>query len=331
MKALAACTLVAGVSLAAFAIPGRGGSTGASGNVTVTLVAEPAAVQPGRPFHVGVRMKMRDGWHTYWKNPGDAGLPLQIVWRLPEGSRAGPIEWPVPERMPAGPVMSYGYEREVLLPIEITPPDRIEGDSMTIEGVLDWLECKDVCLPGSAVLDLRLPVRSGPPSPGPAAALFVEARSRMPRAPDGWSLSAEAGPRAISLAARAPSGFSAQGGYLFLDQPLVADFGIPQGFERTKDGYRLTMTPAPNAPRPPARLTGVLVFDEPAGAGGPAALQIDVPVTQGDPAPAPGQSERAGLPKAAYAAIIGLFALGVALLLRIAARGRTAGDQDRNP
>jgi DsbC/DsbD-like thiol-disulfide interchange protein len=319
MKPLSACILVAGILFPVSAVPARGGPTGASGNVTVALVSEVAAIQPGRPFHVGVHMKMREGWHTYWKNPGDAGLPLRIVWRLPAGFVAGPIEWPAPEQIPAEPVMSYGYEREVLLPIEITPPKRFDRDSVTIAGVFDWLECKDVCLPGSAKLDLALPVRAGSPSPGPAAPLFAAARSRMPRAPAGWSLSAEAGPRAISLAVGAPPGFSARTAYVFLDQPLVTDFGIPQGFERTPGGYRVTMTPAPNAPRPPARLTGVLVLDGDAGAVS-TALQIDVPVSPGDPAPAPGQSRRGGWPKAAYAAIIGLFALGLALLLRIAAR-----------
>lgn len=315
-----AAALVAGLFVVTSAISGRAASTGASGNVKVALVAEKVAVQPGRPFRVGLHMRMRGGWHTYWKNPGDAGLPLRIVWRLPEGFSAGPIQWPVPERIPAGPVMSYGYEGEVLLPIEITPPSRIAIDSVTIAGTFDWLECKDVCLPGSAVLDLTLPVRSGPPRDSPAAAEFSETHLRMPQAPPGWTFSAEAGPRAISLAVRMPAGFSARGAYLFLDQPLVADFSAPQGFERVPDGYRITMTPAPNAPRPPDRLTGVLAFDKRPKKGWRTALQVDVPVTMGDPAPAPVQSERRPMPPAAYAAILVILGLGVALLLRLAAR-----------
>jgi DsbC/DsbD-like thiol-disulfide interchange protein len=313
--------LVAGLLVVASAVPGWGASTGESRNVTVALVSEQVAVQPGRPFLVGLVMRMRGGWHTYWKNPGDAGLPLRIAWKLPEGFSAGPIQWPVPERIPAGPVMSYGYEGEVLLPIEITPPSRVGVDSATIAGTFDWLECNEVCLPGSAVLDLTLPVRAAPTSPAPAAPMFAEARSRMPRAPAGWTFSAEAGPRAISLAVRVPPGFSTRGAYLFLDKPLVADFGAPQGFERIPDGYRVTMTPATNAPRQPERLTGVLVFDERAGRRPRTALQIDVPVSLGDPAPAPVQSERGGpLPAAAYAAMFALLGLGLALLLRRVAR-----------
>jgi len=321
---LLAGALAAVVLVAASAGPGRAGSTGASRNVTVSLVSEQVGVQPGRPFLVGLVMRMRRGWHTYWKNPGDAGLPLRIVWELPEGFLAGPIQWPVPERIPAGPVMSYGYEGEVLLPVEITPPSRIAADSVTIAGAFDWLECKEVCLPGSAALDLTLPVRSEPPRPGPAASRFAEARSRMPQPSTGWTFSAEAGPRAISLAARVPAGFSPRGAYFFLDQPLVADFGAPQGFERFPGGCRITMTPDPNAPRPPERLTGVLVFDTPGGTRPRTTLIVDVPVAAGDPAPAPVRSERGALPKAAYVAILALLGVGLAVLWRLAMRPHRA-------
>ena len=85
-------------------------STGRSENIVVELVSEHASVQPGRPFQVGLRMKLKRGWHTYWKQPGDAGMPLRIEWTLPSGFRPGPIEWPVPERIPTSGLMSYGYE-----------------------------------------------------------------------------------------------------------------------------------------------------------------------------------------------------------------------------
>ena len=74
------------------------------------LVSEHASVQPGRPFQVGLRMKLKRGWHTYWKQPGDAGMPLRIEWTLPSEFRPGPIEWPAPERIPTSRLLSYGYE-----------------------------------------------------------------------------------------------------------------------------------------------------------------------------------------------------------------------------
>ena len=320
--------------LAAFASTGQGAGTGASQNTTVTLVSEWASVQPGRSFYVGLRMRMRKGWHTYWKNPGDAGLPLRIDWKLPDGFSAGGIGWPAPERIPTGSLMSYGYSHEVLIPVEITPPDHIPADSVTIRGAFDWLECKEVCLPAWAVIDLRLPVRGDPPPPGRDAPSFLETRSRMPRLPTGWSLSAEAGPRAISLAFRAAPGMSPRGAYLFVDQPLLVEYASPQGFERTGDGYRVTATPAPNAPGRPERLTGVLVVEDRAGTRARTVVKVDVPVSPGDPAPAREQSTRSSLPVAAYAAVFGFVGLGLAFLLRGAVRARRRrerGTRSKDP
>jgi DsbC/DsbD-like thiol-disulfide interchange protein len=292
-------------------------------NIEVSLVSEQAAVSPGRPFHVGVRMKIRDGWHTYWRNPGDSGLAPRIAWALPDGFEAGPIEWPVPERHAEGDLVTYGYSHEVTLPIRITPPQTIGTDSVMIAGTIDWLECKDVCMPGTAVLRLALPVSASPTGPGPGTSMIAAARSRLPAAPAGWSFSAEAGPRAIAIAFVPPAGVSSRSAYFFADQPLVTEHAAPQGFERTGAGYRVTMSPAANASGNLERLTGVLVvegggFLAPLKSGFLArrkAVQVDVPVRTGDPSPAPVPPERAGFPAAAYAVAAGIAGLALALFV----------------
>ena len=309
--------LVAGGLLAVlFAGATREAPADASGNISVALLSERVAVEPGVPFHVGLSMKMRQGWHTYWKNPGDSGLPLRITWNLPQGFSAGPIEWPAPERLPEKTLMSYGYGRDVLIPIQITPPGRLAGDSVTIVGHFEWLECKDVCLPGSAALRLSLPVRLRRPAAGPAAPYFAKARSRIPGAPTGWTFAAKAGARGISLAFRAPRGISPRGGYLFVDQPLVADYAAPQGFERIAGGYRLTVPHAPNASGTLERLTGVLVVEGRAGSKSRTAVQVDVPVSLGDTEPAPIPPEHGWLPAVAFAGAIGIVGLALALIVR---------------
>jgi thiol:disulfide interchange protein DsbD len=296
---------------------GRASATGGSENVDVNLVSERTSIRPGEPVQVGFHMKMKRGWHTYWKQPGDAGLPLRIEWALPAGFAAGPIEWPTPERIPTGELMSYGYGQEVLFGVTITPPARVGTDSVTIAGTFDWLECKDVCLSGSARLEIALPVGSDPPRPGPASRLFAEARSRMPGSPRGWSLAAAAGPRAIELSFRPPPGVSPRGGYLFVDQPLVVAHAAPQGFERAGERYRLTLTPAENAAEPPKRITGVLVLEGvPRGNGD--ALAVDVDAFPGDPAPAPAQRPATGPWSTApvYAIVGVVLALAIAMALR---------------
>jgi DsbC/DsbD-like thiol-disulfide interchange protein len=285
----------------------------ASKNISVALLSEQAAVELGRPFTIGLRMKIRPGWHTYWKNPGDSGMPLQITWKLPEGFSAGPMQWPAPERIAENSLMSYGYSREVLIPIEITPPSDLASDSITLAGTFDWLECRDICLPGSATLRLTLPVRRGGASAGPAARDFARARSRIPAMPTNWSFTAQAGPRAILLAFREPPGLSARGAYLFVDRPLVTDYAAPQGFERTADFYRLTLQPNPNVTEKLERLTGVLVVEGRFGPG--AAVQIDVPVAAGDPSPAPEQPPRARPGAALPVTLLAIIGLGMVLFL----------------
>jgi thiol:disulfide interchange protein/DsbC/DsbD-like thiol-disulfide interchange protein len=266
-------------------LPGRAiaASNGASRNVKVALVSEVASIQPGLPFRLGVRLEMAEHWHTYWKHPADAGLPTRLKWKLPEGFAAGEIEWPVPLRLSAPPLLSYGYEHDVLLPVEIEPPASLVPGPVTLAAKVDWLECRELCIPGKADLDLTLPVQAGAPAPSPEAPLFAEARRQLPGPATGWRLAAEAGPRAISLTVAGPPGLVPAGAFLFVDEALVTEYAAPQGFERRGDGYRLTLQPAANAPGRPARLTGVLVTE---GGDGPRAIQVDVPVVAGDPAPA---------------------------------------------
>jgi thiol:disulfide interchange protein DsbD len=280
-------------------------------NIEVSLVPDQVAVSPGRPFYIGVRMKIRDGWHTYWRNPGDSGLAPRIAWALPDGFEAGPIEWPVPERHAEGDLMTYGYRREVTFPIRITPPQMIGADSVTLAATVDWLECKDVCMPGTAVLRLSLPVSANPAAPG--SPQIAAARSRVPGPPAGWSFSVEAGLRAVAISFVPPAGVSPRGAYFFADQPLVTEHAARQGFERTGAGYRVTMSPATNASGNLERLSGVLVVEGGGFLGRRTAVQVDVPVRRGDPAPAPASPERAGLPAVAYA--IGAGIAGVALAL----------------
>jgi DsbC/DsbD-like thiol-disulfide interchange protein len=306
-------------------------SADGSRNVSVALLAERAAVEPGRPLTVGLRMRMRRGWHTYWKNPGDSGMPLRITWNLPQGFSAGPIQWPAPERISENGLMSYGYSREVLIPIEITPPKRISVDSVTITGTFEWLECKDVCMPDSSVLRLSLPVRAGTPAATPAAGSFARARSRIPTASTGWSLAAQAGPRAISLAFRQPPGLSPRGAYLFIDQPLVADYAAAQELERTADGYRLTLQPDPNTSGKLERLTGVLVVEGLSGSNSGTAVQVDVPVTPGDPAQAPVPPARPRQPAALRVALLAIAGLGMVLFLLGAMRSGRKKPSRREP
>src|SRR6266550_3157658 len=128
-------------------------------HVEAELVAEQSALIPGRTNTVALRLVMERGWHTYWQNAGDSGLPTTLTWKLPEGLKAGPIQWPAPRALPVGPLVNYGYEGEVLLLSEIaTVPDFLSGKTVTLSARADWLVCKEICIPEGADLSLSLPV-----------------------------------------------------------------------------------------------------------------------------------------------------------------------------
>ncbi|MGC1322578.1 MAG: protein-disulfide reductase DsbD domain-containing protein [Candidatus Udaeobacter sp.] len=125
------------------------------------LLADTNAVVPGKPFTVGLLLRVAPGWHTYWKFSGDAGLPTELKWKLPPGWKVGDIQWPIPLKTnDPGDIETYGYENEVLLMQEITPPSKIDGLSAKPSAEADWLVCEKICIPGSATLQLDLPVAS---------------------------------------------------------------------------------------------------------------------------------------------------------------------------
>src|SRR6266571_3412712 len=126
--------------------------------VKAELLADTSAVVPGKPFTVGLLLRMAPHWHTYWKFPGDAGLPTELKWKLPQGWKVGEIQWPIPlKTIDPGDIQTYGYENEVLLMQEITPPAKIDNASVALAADANWLVCERICIPGSATLQLEPP------------------------------------------------------------------------------------------------------------------------------------------------------------------------------
>src|SRR5438046_1805936 len=127
--------------------------------VKAELLADTSAVVPGKPFTAGLLLRMAPSWHTYWKFAGDAGLPTELKWKLPAGWKVGEIQWPIPlKTIDPGDIQTYGYENEVLLMQEITPPAKIDNASVALAADANWLVCERICIPGSANLQLELPI-----------------------------------------------------------------------------------------------------------------------------------------------------------------------------
>lgn len=127
------------------------------------IVGEQNAVLPRGTFWVGIDLGLDDGWHVYWQNPGDSGLAPKIQWQLSSGIKAGDIHWPYPQRINVGTLTSFGYEHEVLLLVPITLDQSFQAAAnVNLRARVDWLACREECIPGRAQLNLTLPVVTNP-------------------------------------------------------------------------------------------------------------------------------------------------------------------------
>ncbi len=251
------------------------------------LVAEVAAVRPGEAFTVALHLTMDAGWHSYWRNPGDAGGETVIEWDLPEGFAAGEIQWPYPRRIEAPPLASYGYDDEVLLLVDVTPPATLRpGSPVMLRARADWVVCEEICLPATADLALELPVTQGPARYDPRWGERVAAtRTRLPAVADGWEVEAWHVPDGFVLAVTPPETWDGAfaGSYFFSGASAVIAHAAPQPVTRDGGSYQLYLAASEYLSGPPARLEGILLAPEGVAwdtAGGARAMAVDVPVTE---------------------------------------------------
>ena len=170
------------VCVSIFVLPSSGQSQTYKGKelVKAELLADTNAIVPGKPFTIGLLLRMAPGWHTYWKFSGDAGLPTEIKWKLPPGWKVGEIQWPIPlKTTDPGDIQTYGYQDEVLLVQEIAPPAAVSDSTVKLVAEANWLVCEKICIPGNASLQLELP-RSTTGAPANAE-IFARYRRLLPR------------------------------------------------------------------------------------------------------------------------------------------------------
>jgi thiol:disulfide interchange protein DsbD len=164
----------------------------AQAGLKIQLVAEETAIVPGRPFRLGLFIQHEPGWHTYWRHPGIVGVPTTMQWQLPPGFIAGPLEYPEPEATLMFQIKAQGYERDLLLQTEITPPaDLRPGSRVTLGGRAAWMCCGKTCHPGTRALEISLSVAEKSQKDARWAPIFAKERQAMARASDAWAAEAE--------------------------------------------------------------------------------------------------------------------------------------------
>lgn len=299
--------------------PGQGFRTPAD-LVQANLLAEPAAVAGGTPFSLAIHMRLKPGWHVYWRNPGDSGLPPEVTWTMPAGFGTGSIRWPAPHRIPIATLMNYGYEDEVTLLVPVTPPPSLDpADPVRIAGKLTYLVCETECVPGSADLTLTLPVGEARPDPANAA-LFARARAALPGAPV-WplSLSSQGDRLHLDFAAAGLKAETIKAAAYFPYGETAIDNAAEQVMSVDAQGLHLTLMRGDDKAAPTS-LPGVLTVEEETG-NGPVRLAFaygDEPAAAPSAAPpvptAPSALPASGADQPTLLAAIGLALLGGLIL-----------------
>lgn len=172
-------------------------------NVQIQLISEISNIQPQTPFWVGFNFKIRPGWHTYWRNPGDSGAAFKVNWKLPNGFTASDIIYPYPEKFPIGPLMNYGYKNEVTLLSKITPGKIAAGSLVEIQASAEWLVCEKECIPEEASLSLKLPIGATSNINTTWTKVFEQTRQNIPKS-SPWKAQVNINGETLNLQLQAP-------------------------------------------------------------------------------------------------------------------------------
>lgn len=169
-------------------------------HLTVSLVRAEAAFVAGGRHWIGLRLQHAPGWHTYWINPGDSGLPTRTRWTLPAGVSVAPLAWPVPARHLAGGLYNFGYDGVQVLPLElrIDPALADVTAPLQIAVNVDWLVCEENCIPGKATLGMEIPLAAQPGAATEHAQSILAAVAAVPQAQD-WPVRLDLHPAHIDV------------------------------------------------------------------------------------------------------------------------------------
>jgi DsbC/DsbD-like thiol-disulfide interchange protein len=240
---------------------------------TLELVAENQWIAAGHDFNLGLHFQLEKGWHIYWVNPGDSGESPRVKWQLPAGLSAGAMEWPTPRRLGTPTIVDFGYEDEVTLIVPMHAEASLASQQPAqFAAEVRVLVCREICVPGKALLSLTLPIKSQSPVPDARTSnLFAAARKSLPQpAPRSWTFSANDAKDSFVLSANV--GRQITQAVFFPIAESQIDNAAPQKLVPVATGFRLTLRKSDQLRNPIERLKGVLVLS------GDRSYLIDVPL-----------------------------------------------------
>ena len=265
-----------------------GSSTVATPHVQAELVAQaPDGVGPGKPLWLGLSITHQPEWHTYWKNPGDSGLPTQLEWKLPPGIDAGEIAWPVPRKIPIGNLANYGYEGTVLLPVPMTVAQAFQPGPLAREASFQLsaslLVCRKDCIPEEGSFTLQVPLLGTTALHAAAFDAAAQAHPRPLALHDGSSARADGDAVALRVAGL-PEALRGQALEVFPETPGVVETAATPTQQWDGAVWMARVPLSPQRSESPAPLPVVLATQQ---AQGGQAWRVNLPVDGGWPATAP--------------------------------------------
>lgn len=260
---------------------------------TVELWTDQAVAKPGSRVFAAVRLQMAEGWHVYWRHPGDeVGMRTRVDWTLPAGVTAGAIQWPVPDKTTEKEFDTLTYSGTTLLLVPIEIPSAHPPGSLTLKAKVRWLECREECVPGSAMVETTVTIGDAPAASARADEIQAALR-RMPRTVSDLPIralwesapAADGSPRSLRIDWKPGQGITG-----FDVHPFEAAAGVGQVSVKTEflgaqeGGFRIRKQVASGESGWPERLEGLLV---PKGQGSSAEpVQFSVPIGVAAAAPA---------------------------------------------
>lgn len=262
-------------------------------HVRAKIIAENTSLTPQAENRLAVVLEHADGWHTYWRMPGDAGLVTEFTFTKPSNIKVTPPRFPLPERIRTGELIGFGYEGTTAFPFTVEVPRQVRfGDRVTISVKVDYLACADVCVPGTANASIRLPLAVvGKPSGDEAA--IKEAESLIPETIATDAVRAVIDENRIRIEVAPSAGIVEHTLDFFPLEDDVLKLATDPVASITPENRTIQVEAAADfAAEPREKISGVLVAD-----GGPAeggwAIETEIPLVKGAVAPLPVQASAA--------------------------------------
>ncbi len=245
----------------ALALPGRASdpvSFYQGKGLTVQLVADVRVVRPGETFQLGLWIKHEPGYHTYWQNPGLAGVPTKLNPKLPAEFKTGAMVYPPPDKVKMASIRVHGYERDVLVALPVTVPAGQAAGPLAIPVAATWMCCRRTCNPGLAQLTITVTIGETRRANEEWLPKFKALEAAQPPVLEGWTLTAARFEKEVELIAHPPAGLTPPAAPQFFSSDNLICSHPLQNWQRDGAGYRVRLALSDFLPEDQTQLRGLL-------------------------------------------------------------------------